>query len=319
MAATWRAMPCCYLDRSPQVCLPSHPTNTTNSVKDLSQQGSGHPHHSQLILKLPEDFNPCTHQHPTISGSADTTPWYNQTSQPRTTTTQDLVFGWAWDIEHTYSVAVQSILNQSRKDFNRRCYLATWKHFSSSLSPESSRIHVILEYLLTLNISSLSISSLWVHLATISTFHHPVENHTIFIHPVMKRFLKGVLRTFPPVVRPTSQRDLNLILSLLTKPPFKPLATCSMSHLSIKLPSQSPSQEVSKLGELMADVPYTIFHKAVSLHLHPKSIPKIMSEFHINQTIHLPIFFPKPHASDEKRQLHFLDVLPKKQNNRKKI
>lgn len=46
----------------------------------------------------------------------------------------------------------------------------------------------------------------------------------------------------------------------------------------------------------------------VSLPLHLKFLPKVVSRFHLNQPIHLPVFFPKLHASSAEQRLHSLDV-----------
>lgn len=55
--------------------------------------------------------------------------------------------------------------------------------------------------------------------------------------------------------------------------------------------------------------PFTIFHKdKVVLQLHPKFLPKLASQFHLNQVIHFPFFYPKPHSSNGERTLHSLHV-----------
>lgn len=49
---------------------------------------------------------------------------------------------------------------------------------------------------------------------------------------------------------------------------------------------------------MMADPLCMVFHKdKVSLRLHPKILSNVVSKFHLNQSIHLPVFYPKPHAS----------------------
>lgn len=41
---------------------------------------------------------------------------------------------------------------------------------------------------------------------------------------------------------------------------------------------------------------------------HPKFLPKVLTDFHLNQQLHLPIFFHNPHTSKAKALLHTLDV-----------
>lgn len=62
---------------------------------------------------------------------------------------------------------------------------------------------------------------------------------------------------------------------------------------------------VEEIQALMAGLLYTIFHRdKVSIRPHPRFLRKVPSDLHINQNIHLPIFFPKPHASDSERKFH---------------
>lgn len=74
-------------------------------------------------------------------------------------------------------------------------------------------------------------------------------------------------------------------------PPFEPLASCSLLHLSFKvtfLMAITSARRTGELGPLKADPPYTIFHEdKVSLHLHPKFISKVPSEFYLNESEYL--------------------------------
>lgn len=86
-----------------------------------------------------------------------------------------------------------------------------------------------------------------------------------------------------------------------------------MSHLSMKVAFlaivMSASEEEVSLVSLMTNLPDTTLHKdKVLLGLHPKFILKVISELHINQSIHLPIFLLKPHASREENRFHSFNV-----------
>lgn len=191
----------------------------------------------------------------------------------------------------TFSEAIQAILN-SRKESSRKCCLAKWKIFSiwaqrCHMSPEESGTG--------LSPAGLSLSSLRVHLAVISTCHPSVVVHSIFTHPVTVHFLKGLVRIFTPITILIAVCAFDWVLSALTKPLFELLAGCSMSHLLIKLAFRVaiiPARRVGELGTLLDDPLYTVFHKdEVSLRLHPKFTTKVISDLPINQTIQLPIFF----------------------------
>lgn len=69
------------------------------------------------------------------------------------------------------------------------------------------------------------------------------------------------------------------------------------------------ARRVNEVRDMMADSSFTVFHMdKVSLHLYPKFTHKVVLEFHLNQTIHLPLLFPKSHVSAEECKLYSLNV-----------
>lgn len=70
------------------------------------------------------------------------------------------------------------------------------------------------------------------------------------------------------------------------------------------------ARKVRELGVLMTYHTCTVLHKdKVSEELHPKFVPKVVSDFHINQRIHLPVFYPQLFSSKgEEAVWHSLDV-----------
>lgn len=170
----------------------------------------------------------------------------------------------------------------------------------NQLSPETMGIPTIWDYFLTLKMSGLSISSLQVHLVTISAFRLSEEGYSIFTHPTAIRFLKGLIKTFWPMVKPTPLWDLNLVFSKLTRPTLWTIGHVfhvPPLHKFTFLITITPARKVTKLGALMADLLYATFHKEkVSLHLHTKLIAKVVAEFHNLFTYWYS--FQKPHPSN---------------------
>ncbi|XP_053897493.1 uncharacterized protein LOC128844114 [Malaclemys terrapin pileata] len=120
-------------------------------------------------------------------------------------------------------------------DAARNVYLQKWSRIqiwctSHQISPVSGTLPHVLEYTLTLKKSRLSLSSLRVHLAAITAFHQTVERYSVLSHPTTKRFVKRITNLFPQPRLTTPSWDLNLVLKGLTRPPFKPMATCSLAH-----------------------------------------------------------------------------------------
>lgn len=60
---------------------------------------------------------------------------------------------------------------------------------------------------------------------------------------------------------------------------------------------------VRELWALMADFvfsPNSVFHKdKIPMRVHPKFVSKLVLDFHINQSIHLPALYPKFHSNKE--------------------
>lgn len=105
----------------------------------------------------------------------------------------------------------------------RETYMQKWKQFHSwtnqqALSPSKSRLSHIFDYLLSLKTSGLSLSSIKVHLAAIIAFHLSVDEVSVFVYPMMSRFIKGFTNFFPHIRDPVVPWDLNLILSVLRRP-----------------------------------------------------------------------------------------------------
>lgn len=69
-------------------------------------------------------------------------------------------------------------------------------------------------------------------------------------------------------------------------------------------------QRVGEIQALRTGPLYTVFHKdKVTLRPHPKFLPKVVSEFHVNESTDLPVSFPKSHSTSEDAKLHTLDVV----------
>lgn len=121
-------------------------------------------------------------------------------------------------------------------------------------------------------------------------------------------------RTFHLLLKPRPVWDFSLGLWALMNPPLKPLAASFIClwRWPFWLLSPLPQEQLS-LGPLWQTPPYTVFQKEkVSVTLPspppPIFIPKVPSECHMIQVIHLPLFCPKYHATREGKKLHSLDV-----------
>lgn len=100
----------------------------------------------------------------------------------------------------------------------RWSYRAKWKRFTSwaqqrGAFPKNVGTPLLLDYLLSLKASGLTLNSIKVHVAAIGALHPPV-----FITsdkpnlPLTTRVWKGLLQTYPAIHPIAPQRDLNLVV-----------------------------------------------------------------------------------------------------------
>ncbi|XP_075774348.1 uncharacterized protein LOC102454623 [Pelodiscus sinensis] len=301
------------------------------SPGSVNSQGSGKGQHgrspgdtpstimgsSALVLNAPPDVSESAICSASSSESVDPGQRSPQAPETRSSTPHRMDACWFTDFEQSCSRRVKEVLMHSRKESTRTAYAAKWSKFQAwctdnSVDSRFATLPCILEYLLQLHDKGLALASLRVHLAAINAFHHRDGDFSLFAHPTTKRFLKGLSNLHPPRRPPPPLWNLDLVLQTLTRPPFEPLATVSLHLLTIKLVfllAITSARRVSEIAAFMASPPYTVFSKeSVTLRAHPAFIPKVSSDFHINEPVVLPCFFPKPHSSSQAAQLHTLDV-----------
>ena len=81
---------------------------------------------------------------------------------------------------------------------------------------------------------NLAFSAVKTYAAAISSCHEGLGDRSVFCHPLMKRFLRGVRRHRPVSRSLAPQWDLALVLRMLIKAPFEPLDQVPLKFLSAK-------------------------------------------------------------------------------------
>ena len=122
-----------------------------------------------------------------------------------------------------------------------------------------------------------------VYLAAISASHVHINGVTLFSHPAVKRFCKGLLNLHPPVPNMCPAWSLSVVLQALSSKPCKPLATTDLRLLTWKvvfLLAITSAQRASELRALRVDEPYLVFHRdKVVLRPDTTFLPKVVSQF----------------------------------------
>nr|XP_014433438.1 uncharacterized protein LOC106732612 [Pelodiscus sinensis] len=180
----------------------SHPKSPTQNPERQS------PSHRDCLIMVSPNLVPIPSQasgpaspsitipdRPTISGQ-----WQDTTAPTPYPASSGVASFWFSEIEDRCSQQVKDILLHSRRQSTRKTYQQKWVR--AKVEPRVPPLNTILDYIMDLKASGLSISSLRVHLSAIAAFHTSVDGFSIFNHPITKRFLKGLQNVYPPYKAP---------------------------------------------------------------------------------------------------------------------
>ena len=156
----------------------------------------------------------------------------------------------------------------------------------------------MLQFLQSLLDQGKAASTLKVYASAISACHATGSDGQLGKHPLLSRFLKGVRRLRPVRALQVPAWDLGLVLSALGKPPFEPLDTASLQHLSWKVVFLLAVTSAKRVGELHAlSVSAECFQmgpgkSSVTLRPNSSFLPKVLSVGHVNRPLHLSAYVP---------------------------
>ncbi|XP_015678359.1 uncharacterized protein LOC107293712 [Protobothrops mucrosquamatus] len=167
-----------------------------------------------------------------------------------------------------YSLRVIAMIQQSRRPSTNRIYDATWRSFCiwcSGRKVELSDISVpiVLEFLMDGLDKGLSPSTIHRQVTALSTVLMCDNSAPLAPHPTVRSFLKGAANARPPTVHRYPSWDLHRVLQALISPPFKPITTCSLKLLSMKvafLVAITSARRISELAGLSVREDLCIFH-----------------------------------------------------------
>ncbi|XP_078517197.1 uncharacterized protein LOC144781723 [Lissotriton helveticus] len=306
-----------------QICVrfSASPSNTAGRKKAKAARDDSHPGCSNvgapsLVHHVPRTLSGAASKAAPHAQSFDAEPWRHSASRSTTAQPGDLApevleFGYL-----NLPPECMHIIKEARKPTTRACYAAKWKRFviyctANDIDPLDASIPNIICYLLHLYKCNLAYTSIRIHLSAIAAYLQNRQHLSVFRVPAIKAFLEGLKRVIPPRTPPAPVWNLNVVLTRLMGPPFEPLHSCELQFLTWKvafLVAITSLRRVSELQALTIQEPFIQIHSnRVVLRTNPKFLPKVVSQFHLNQTIDLPAFFQNPQTVAE-RMLHTLDV-----------
>ncbi|XP_078518308.1 uncharacterized protein LOC144782952 [Lissotriton helveticus] len=306
-----------------QICvrLSSSTTHTAGGTQTEATLHDAHPGCSNvgttgMVHHVPRTFRGAPPAPKTHTQSPHSEPWRHSTPrsaavEPCNMAPEVIEFGYLH-----LPPDCMDIIKEARRPTTRACYAAKWKRFviycsNNNINPLDASTQNIICYLLHLYRCNLAYSSIRIHLAAIAAYLHNRQHLSLFRVPAIKAFMEGLKRVIPPRHPPSPVWNLNIVLTRLMGPPFEPLHSCEIQYLTWKvafLVAITSLRRVSELQALTIHEPFIQIHaNRVVLRTNPKFMPKVVSQFHINQTIELPVFFPNPDSVAD-RALHTLDV-----------
>lgn len=204
---------------------------------------------------------------------------------------------------------VMHTLQSARAPSTNAAYQTRWNVFcswckSQNTIPESCNVQTVMQFLQSLLDSGRAASTLKVYLAAISACHDDGPEGPMGRHPLLSRFLKGVRRLCPLRAPLVPSWDLSIVLSALTQPPFEPLESVSLKHLSLKVAFLLAITSTKRVSELHAlSVSAECFRMgpdktSVTLRPNPSFLPKVLSTAHVNRPLHLSAYTPPMSVSE---------------------
>lgn len=163
------------------------------------------------------------------------------------------------------------------------------------VDPLSAPLSQVILFILNLAQQGSASGTLKDYLSAISAFLRLPDQPSLFKSPIAHRFLQALPHMFLQTSFIMPQWDRNLFLTVLLCAPSEPLHNCPLRLLTINtaflvvIPS---AQRVSELQALSAHPPYfSIYPDNLVLQPRASFLPKVVTPFHIGQSIALPTFF----------------------------
>ena len=130
-----------------------------------------------------------------------------------------------------------------------------------------------------------------------------MQGSTVGALPEVAKYLKGLKQMNPVQKQITPPWDLHSVLLSLSRPPFEPMSSAALKYVTWKtafLLAITSCRRVSELQALSSKEPFTsIRGDFASLRTVPSFLPKCASAWHLNQSIELRAFHPRPNPQDK--------------------
>ena len=205
---------------------------------------------------------------------------------------------------------VIKVMLAARADSTYTRYLGYWVKFGRfcaerGLDPWSVGIDPILTFIeVNRRAKDWAFSTVKVCVAAITFFRGRIGDGSVFTHEFMSDYLTGVKKLSSSAVERAQTWDASLVLRSLENPPFEPMASVDMKHVSVKLAVLLALTTASRGCELTAlTVKGLVFSGdlKVTLFPDPSFVPKTVSVLSSRAPVVLHAFHPAPVSRKDKR------------------
>ena len=206
-------------------------------------------------------------------------------------------------------------IQSARAPNTRSAYEARWCAFENwctveGVVPFQAPVGTILSFLQSLVDKRLAYSTVKVYMAAISACHVGFEMGSAWMHPLIRRFMKGAMRLLQVPKSRVPAWDLAFVLDSLSGPPFEPLESVDLRLLSLKtalLVALVSAKRVSDIHAFSVSEECTRFSTdgtRVVLTTNVAFVPK--NQLRTAEPVDLREFCPPPFASAEEEKRHKL-------------
>ena len=177
----------------------------------------------------------------------------------------------------------------------QRNYQSGWNHFcewctGQDIDPDNSSVATIVDYLHGLLTAGKSFHTARARISAIAFFHPGHTFHgTLGSHSLVRSFVSGARRKFPPVRDKFPSWDLPTVLKALMEHPFEPIQDLSLEQLTYKtffLVAVCSARRLGELQALDARPPYcSLGLGGVVLKTHSSFVPKVPTIANIEKAV----------------------------------
>jgi len=178
------------------------------------------------------------------------------------------------------------------------------------LDPVNCPVLAVLEFLQERFSTGLSHSTLKMYVAALSAYHVPLSGVSLGRHPLVSRFLRGILRLRPAVRTRVPTWDLAVVLEGLCQAPFEPIEDVPEKFVTLKTIFLLAISSLKRIGDIQAlSVSPSCLEFAPGMakaFLLPKPgyVPKVPTN--VVRPVLLQAFCPPPFRTSDQERLNLL-------------